>query len=958
MLQGYIVRIAGPARRVAATIFLCVFGSQAHAEGTSSDAGQTSVLNEVVVTGTRIPTVTDGSKAPTPVTVVSAASLWATTPSDLPDALNKLPVFEGSQTPRRAGDGSSNLACNILNLRNFGAQRTLVLLDGHRLTPTDSNGTTCVDILPQMLVSRVDVVTAGASAVYGSDAVTGVVNFILDKSFSGFKFDANYGESTYWDGSSYRVGAAFGHELFGGRGHILASAEHFNVDPVANADRPYGPGNYVLTGSGTAANPFAVTPNTRRADSAFDGKVNSCVAPCSALGEQFVANGVLGPFNPGTPSGTANQNAGGDGAYSPFTTALAGLRTDAGFLHFNYDITDDIDYYAQGSVSESYDYGWHFPAKLTPVGSSVAPTTSNSTASVFFKNNPFLSPQVQVALGNNGQFNSTNTFSVGTYITDLGASDTTGAHSYNRNYNLTTGFNGRLGRFRWDFFYTHGQNRQTVELLDNSNYQRQFAALDAVVGPDGKVQCYAATQAATAAEYANCVPLNAFGPTAITQDALQWFLQNTWYRMTNTLDDIGGSFSGSAFDDWAGPVSFALSTEARHLQYEVRSDADPTAKVDCTGLRICNPSLALWAQPVSAQVQATNDVEEVAAELEVPFLADQPFAHSLNANIAGRQTHYRVSGNAQTWKVGLVWDVNGDIRFRGTTSVDIRAPTLNDLYQPVQASVTGFVDLHTSTSNTTFLVTKGNPNLVPEKSRTQTFGVVFQPRFVPGLTASLDVYQIRIDNAIGAVSPTSNSVQKLCEDSNGTSPYCALFLRPLPFSDHSAANFPTNIFSQSLNTAFTELRGLDFEASYNKGGFNARLFSSYQPTQVSQAFTGAALTRSAVPKTRVTTMTSYEIADWTVGLQDRWVSGFSQITQDGQVWTQPWVRSFNSLDLNIQWKLRAWNSEVTPYFTVENLFGSKPQIDPSAGSIGLVYPVAPGEDIMGRYLTLGIRARL
>ena len=103
---------------------------------------------------------------------------------------------------------------------------------------------------------------------------------------------------------------------------------------------------------------------------------------------------------------------------------------------------------------------------------------------------------------------------------------------------------------------------------------------------------------------------------------------------------------------------------------------------------------------------------------------------------------------------------------------------------------------------------------------------------------------------------------------------------------------------------------------------------------------------------------SYEIADWTVGLQDRWVSGFSQVTQDGQVWTQPWVRSFNSLDLNIQWKLRAWNSEVTPYFTVENLFGSKPQIDPSAGSIGLVYPVAPGEDIMGRYLTLGIRARL
>ena len=958
MLQGYIVRIAGPVRCAAAAICLCVFGSQVQAQSTANDPGRTSILDEVVVTGTRILTVTDGSKAPTPVTVVSAESLRAATPSNLPDALNKLPVFQGSQQPRRAGDGSSNLGSNILNLRNFGSQRTLVLLDGHRLTPTESNGTVSVDVLPQMLISRVDVVTAGASAVYGSDAVTGVVNFLLDKSFSGFKFDANYGESTYWDGSTYRVGAAFGHEIFGGRGHILASAEHFNEDPVANADRPYGPGNYVLTGSGTLANPFAVTPNTRRADSAFGGKVNSCVPPCSALGQQFVSNGVLGPFNPGAPTGTANQNAGGDGAYSPYTTALAGLRTDQGFLRFSYDITDDVGFYAQGSAAESYDYGWHFPAKLTPVGSTTAATTANSTASVFFKNNPFLSPQVQAALGNNGRFDSTNTFSVGTYITDLGAPQTTGAHSYNRNYNFTTGFTGRLGHFRWDFFFTHGQNRQTVENLNNSNYQRQFAALDAVVGTDGKIHCYAATQAATAAQYANCVPLNAFGPTAITPDAFQWFTQTTWYRMTNTMDNVGGSFSGSAFDDWAGPVSFALSTEARHLQYEVNSDADPTAHVDCTGLRICNPSLALWAQPVSAQVQATNDVEEVAAELEVPLLADQPFAHSLNANLAGRQTHYRVSGNAQTWKLGLVWDVNGAVRFRGTTSVDIRAPTLNDLYQPVQASVTGFVDLHSSTSNTVFLVTKGNPNLVPEKARTQTFGVVLQPSFVSGLTASLDVYQIRIENAIGTVSPTNNSVQKICEDSNGTSPYCALFLRPLPFSDHSAANFPTNIFSQSLNTAFTELRGLDFEASYNKGGFNARLFSTYQPKQQSVAFTGAAPVRAAVPKTRVTGMASYEIANWTVGLQDRWVSGFSQVTQDGQVWTQPWVRSFNSVDLNIQWKLAAWKTDITPYFTVQNLFGSKPQIVPSAGSIGLVYPVAPGEDIMGRYLTLGVRARL
>src|SRR6185437_14350262 len=177
------------------------------------------------------------------------------------------------------------------------------LLDGHRLTPTEADGTVNVDVLPQMLVQRVEVVTGGASAVYGSDAVTGVVNFILDKNFSGLKLDANYGESTYWDAQSNRVGAAFGHALFDGRGHILASVEHYRENPVANFDRPYGPGVYVTTGNGTAANPFTVTENTRRGDSSFGGKINSCAAPCGALGEQFVANGVLGAFAPGVKTG-------------------------------------------------------------------------------------------------------------------------------------------------------------------------------------------------------------------------------------------------------------------------------------------------------------------------------------------------------------------------------------------------------------------------------------------------------------------------------------------------------------------------------------------------------------------------------------------------------------------------------------------------------------------------------
>jgi iron complex outermembrane recepter protein len=192
---------------------------------------------EVLVTGTRI-VMTDGSTSPTPLTVVSTEQLQATTPTNIPDALNKLPVFQGSQQPRRPGSGSSNLASNVLNLRGFGAQRTLILLDGRRATPSNANGTVDIDTLPQMLIERVDVVTGGASAVYGSDAVTGVVNFVLDQDFTGLKFEANAGRSTYDDGDNYKVGVAGGMELFAGRGHVLASYQRFEQDPIRNFDRP------------------------------------------------------------------------------------------------------------------------------------------------------------------------------------------------------------------------------------------------------------------------------------------------------------------------------------------------------------------------------------------------------------------------------------------------------------------------------------------------------------------------------------------------------------------------------------------------------------------------------------------------------------------------------------------------------------------------------------------------
>jgi outer membrane receptor protein involved in Fe transport len=920
---------------------------------------------EVVVTGTRL-VLTDGSSSPTPLTVVSTEQLQATTPTNIPDALNKLPVFQGSQQPRRAGNGSANAASNLLNLRGFGAQRTLVLLDGRRATPSNADGTVNIDTLPQMLIERVDVVTGGASAVYGSDAVTGVVNFILDKDFTGLKLDANAGRSTYEDADNYKVGLAGGMELFDGRGHVLASYQHFEQDPVRNFDRPYGRGIYVRTGNGSANNPFTVTRDTRRADSTFGGLITACTPPCSALRRQFVADGVLGAYNPGTTTGTSNQNAGGDGAYSVFSTALVGLRRDEGFARFSYELSDTMDFFVQGSLARGVSEGWHFPVKLTP---------GNGQASTFYKNNPFLSPQVQVALGNNGLSNATNTFSLGTYIINTGPEGLTGTQNDNRTFSVTTGVDGMLNdRYSWSVFYTHGVNDLRVDNLNNSDYQKQFAALDAVVGSDGRIQCYAATQAATAAAYADCVPLNAFGPTAITPEMFGYFTGTTFFDMINTMDNVGASIAGPAFDNWAGEVKFALSAEARWNSYEVESNADPTATVNCTGLRICNPNLPQWAQPVLANVDVSNNVWEVAAEVQVPLLRDLPFVVGLDANLAARHTDYSTSGEVQTWKVGLDYSVTDQLRFRAMTSRDIRAPTLNDLYQPLQKAVTGFVDLHTATSNTLFQGQRGNPDLEPEKARTYSVGVVWQPDFIAGFTTSLDYYKIRMNNAIAFIEAANASVQRLCEDSGGSSPYCALYIRPLPFEDRSPANFPTEALNLALNTANSEIAGFDFEASYSfgmadlvpswSGTWNLRLFANHQPTHESRAFAVAPLLRYAAgttvtaPESAATAFISYELDDWTVGLQDRWLSGYSQVTQSGESWVDPHVGSFNTVDVNVERRFATGGIEWAAYFTVQNALNEKPDIVPSGGSVGLGYPVANGHDIMGRFYTFGVRGRM
>jgi outer membrane receptor protein involved in Fe transport len=375
-------------------------GAFAVVRQTRSDAADPVPMAEIViVTGSRV--ISDAANSPTPLTVVSTAQLLATTPSNLSDALNKLPVFQGSSTQRTAGGASGNGGGDFLNLRNFGQQRTLVLLDGMRTPASNANGSVDVSSLPQMLMTRVDIVTGGASAVYGSDAITGVVNFILDKNFDGVKYEANAGISNYGDGASYKAGVAAGTGLFGGRGHIEGSVQYYHSDSVYKKNRPGGAQNWASYGLGTAASPITNIQQGRLNPESFGGRI-SCTN-CAVNGYQFVADDVIGPFNIGTvPMAGGSVSSGGDGVYVHNTSAIAATRHAEFFTRFSYQLNGDTTFWIQGAATQASVFNWFFPSQID----------NGRQTTKYFKNNPYLAADQQALLGNNGLSDASNIFNM------------------------------------------------------------------------------------------------------------------------------------------------------------------------------------------------------------------------------------------------------------------------------------------------------------------------------------------------------------------------------------------------------------------------------------------------------------------------------------------------------------------------------------------------------------------
>jgi outer membrane receptor protein involved in Fe transport len=758
-------------------------------------------MQTITVTGSRVNV--NGNDSPTPVTVLTMQDLQAAHPTTVFEALLDDPVFAGSRgatssQPASAGgsNGPNNNQISALNLRGLGPIRTLILYDGHRVSATQQNGLVDANTIPQMLLKRVDIVTGGASAVYGSDAIGGVVNFITDRNFNGVKLEVQGGQSERGFDKTRKFGIAAGKRIFDGRGHIEGSIQNFHDAGVLHRNDMGSPfsDRWTIQGAGTAASPFFLAPQATNQSATFGGKItNAAGQPANPLANyQFASNGVLAPMNQGSAAGTTGDlRIGGDGYYHTGATLKPQADLSQVYGRFDFDVTDDLHFYATaaGTLDHSLNYNTNNQIQNFKISSS----------------NAYLAPayQQQMQAAGVSFFNFSEVFGPDSNI------PVQSFDFYTRSKYFNTGLEGSLGDYKWETSYSHSDVTLDAQNNFTTNYGRLYAAMDAVKDASGNIVCNVSLT--NPGLYPGCVPINMFGPSAVTQAAANYVRNQSEFLMKMPTNDLSGSITGAPFENWAGPVNTALSGEWRRQAYSLTTNAPPAdyAPLDCTGIRFGNcvkPTASSVGSPqynlaVAPRPSVSMTVKEIALESDVPLLKNAPLAKSANLNLAYRYAKYSAEGNtdvtapsntytfnSKTWKAGVDWHFNEAVTVRAARSHDLRAPNLNDLFSPKTTTFSGgFVDRWTGTnftSNGSLPATEssGNPNLRPEVATTNTLGIVLAPS--SQFSIAVDAFDIKIKDFITRVAGSDAAIQDACYA--GATEFCALQVRfDVGTRDHS-----------------------------------------------------------------------------------------------------------------------------------------------------------------------------
>jgi outer membrane receptor protein involved in Fe transport len=931
---------------------------------------------EIVVTGSRI--VSSGFSAPTPTQVLGAADIAKQAQPNIFTTIAQLPSLQGSTgaTTGTNSTSSGTQGLSSFSLRGLGTIRTLTLLDGQRVVGANVTGVPDISQFPQLLIQRVDVVTGGASASYGSDAVGGVVNFVTNKHFEGFKANAQSGVTTYGDDGQYLFQAAAGKSFLDGRLHVEVSGEydHENGVPAGGfgEDAPggrdwYNTATLINRGVTTDGSPQYVY--SLHAQAYQYGKYGLITAgPLQGIafdkdGKPFNfvygSNGVPAKNAAGTVTGCANFCTGGDlsGNVGIGTSLQSRLQRIDGYGRIGFDLDPDNEIYTTVNVAR--------------VRSSNQPNPGMAQQGITLQcDNPFVPDAIQQDCAAAGitQFKYGVSNAI---LPNIQVAPT------RTQYRFVGGADGKfnvLGSdWHYDAYYEFGENITDIRVSNMTLLPRYNAAIQAIE-LNGQTVCASAVARAN-----GCVPINIIGGTPLTAAQLAYIQPgNGPFQHTRQTENAASlSFSGEPVHLWAGPLSVAFGGEYRREFYHVNADPYGNGVTDESPYDgdypadpVLNTTGANWYAGNYHNGHGVFNVKEAFLELNLP-LFDSHAIGKANLNVAGRWTDYSTSGTVYTWKIGGTWQTPlSGVRLRAVTSRDVRAPNLSELFAaPVSVNVPSINNPFTGANVGVMQNTVGNPNLKPEIARNTEVGITLsRPDWLPGFSFSFDYYRIKISNAISTLSAQDQI--NYCKA--GVQQLCGSFFLDSPTN---VGNY-VNIQPFNLASIFTD--GFDIEASYQWAeplGLPGRFTVRALATNVRNFITNtglpgaipiqqAGVNSGATPKWKLLGTESYDTDQFSISLTQRWFSdgvfGNQYIvcgagdcptsTNNNPTINYNKMKGAFYFDLGASYNItKMWQM----YVKVDNLFNRDPTGSPQTNTGVDINPQL--YDVLGRMYRVGVR---